>query len=245
MLLAGTAFVSGLTVVALVLIAAAITDRSAGDFTRDVRTLCLEAGARLPFYAGWVSQLNIMVWSVAAALAGAVAYLEADRRLWMLTFATLLTILALDDALTLHEGGPHRVIPEPIFYVAYAVFAVLLLAIANDGIDDHAVLFLIGGLCLAGSIAVDTVVEHRYLVEDSFKLVGALLWLAIPLLGLAQLKRQMPIRDETLSMWAAMKRSATRRREAAVSPVSRPQGSRGEGPTEADPSRSSPGPSGR
>ena len=178
MLLAGTAFVSGLTVVALVLIAAAITDRSAGDFTWDVRTLCLEAGVRLPFYAGWVSQLNIMVWSVAAALAGVVAYLQTDRRLWMLTFATLLTILALDDALTLHEGGPHRVIPEPVFYVAYAVLAVLLLALANDGIDDHAVLFLIGGLCLAVSIAVDTVVEHRYLVEDSFKLVGALLWLA-------------------------------------------------------------------
>ncbi len=66
--------------VAIVVVGAALTDRPAGDFTRDIRTLCEAAGSNLPFYGGAISQLNIMVWAVIGALALLTAYLLPTRR---------------------------------------------------------------------------------------------------------------------------------------------------------------------
>jgi hypothetical protein len=144
--------------------AAAVTDRSIGYFTRDIRTLCEEAGAKVPFYTGAISQFNIMTWAAAGTLGVFVAWLQPERRRWLLGFSVLLYVFAADDSLTLHESGPHRVLPEKGFYVVYALIGLaLLIAVVRRGIDDAAVAFLIGGGLLALSVIVDESVQHQYI----------------------------------------------------------------------------------
>ncbi len=109
----------GAAAMALAALVARFTHHPAGMLTRDIRALGQEAGAQLPFYAGAVSQLNIMVWAAAGSLAVLVAYLEPLRRRWLLMFAVLL--FAADDALMLHESGTSQVIPEVALFVPYAV----------------------------------------------------------------------------------------------------------------------------
>ena len=84
--------------VELVAVAAALTNRAAGDFTRDIRTLCEAAGSNLPFYAGAMSQLNIMVWAAIGALAPLTAYLLPTDRAWFSLFGVFVFVLAADDA---------------------------------------------------------------------------------------------------------------------------------------------------
>jgi len=47
---------------ALVAVTAQVTGQPMGTFTRDVRILSLEAGADLPFDAGYMSLQNVAVW---------------------------------------------------------------------------------------------------------------------------------------------------------------------------------------
>jgi hypothetical protein len=178
-------------VVALVAVAAAVTDRAAGDFTRDIRTLCEAAGSNLPFYSGAMSELNIMVWAAIGALALLTAYLFATQRGWFTLFGLFVLGLAADDAFTLHESGPRRVIPEDAFYVAYAVVALLLLlGVRRRRFDATAIAFLTGGVLLAASVVVDQAFTHEYLWEDGLKLAGAVVWIVVPLLELMQLRVQ-------------------------------------------------------
>jgi hypothetical protein len=185
-------------VVTLVGVAAMLTDRAAGDFTRDIRTLCEAAGSNLPFYAGAVSQLNIMVWAAVGALALLTAYLFPNRRAWFLLFGGFVLVLAADDALTLHESGPRRVIPERAFYVFYAIVALLLvLGLLRRHFDETTVAFLTGGVLLAISIVIDQAVSHHYLWEDGFKLAGASVWIVVPLLELTRLRPSPADREAT------------------------------------------------
>lgn len=185
----GIALACGAIVVALVVVGAALTDRPAGDFTRDIRTLCEAAGSNLPFYAGAISQLNIMVWAVIGALALLTAYLLPTRRAWFSLFGAFVLVLAADDALTLHESGPRRVIPERAFYVAYAIVALLLvIGLLRRRFDESTVAFLAGGALLATSVVVDQAVAHEYLWEDGLKLAGACVWIVVPLLELTKLR---------------------------------------------------------
>ena len=183
------ALAGGACVVTLTAVAAAVTDRSAGDFTRDVRTLCEAAGASLPFYAGAMSQLNIMVWAAVGALALLTAYMFPTQRAWFTLFGAFVIVLALDDALTLHESGPRRVVPEAAFYVVYAIVGLLLvLGLLRRHFDETILAFVVGGALLASSIVVDQFVAHRYLWEDGLKLSGALVWVVVPLLELTKLR---------------------------------------------------------
>jgi hypothetical protein len=176
----------GCVIVATV-IAAAVTNHSAGGFTRDIRSLSEEAGARLPFYAGAISQLNIMVWASAGSLALLAAYMEPVRRQWFSLFGALLFLFAADDSLMLHESGPRRVIPELAFYAVYAVLAlILLVGLSQWRFDEGTFAFLLGGALLATSVIVDQTLAHQYIWEDAPKLLGALLWLVVPLLALIQ-----------------------------------------------------------
>jgi hypothetical protein len=183
---------AGVCVVLATAVAAAVTNRSAGDFTRDIRTLCAAAGSRLPFYAGAISQLNIMVWAAIGALALLTAYMFPRQRAWFSLFGTFVLVLASDDALTLHESGPRRVVPEAAFYVIYAVIGMLLvLGLLRRNFDETIVAFVVGGTLLGSSIVVDQAVAHRYLWEDGLKLAGALVWLVVPLLELTKLRRPL------------------------------------------------------
>jgi len=189
-LLAGAAVLVTLVVDFLVLIESARKGTATGVFTRDVRTVIVETHTKPPFYAGWVSQLTIMVWAASAALSAAVAYVQTARRGWMLGFAALLTLLCLDDALMLHEWGVHGLVPENAFYAVYAVLGLSLLSRLrwNDPVTG---LFVAGGVCLGVSIAIDQLSPHIFLTEDSFKLLGTLLWLAIPLLCLTRVRDEV------------------------------------------------------
>jgi len=185
----GIALALGAIVVAIVVAGAALTDRPAGDFTRDIRTLCEAAGSNLAFYAGAISQLNIMVWAVIGALALLTAYLLPTRRAWFSLFGAFVLVLAADDALTLHESGPRRVIPERAFYLTYAIVALLLvIGLLRRRFDEATVAFLSGGALLATSVVVDQAVAHQYLWEDGLKLAGACVWVVVPLLELTKLR---------------------------------------------------------
>ena len=164
----------------------AATGSGLGMLTRDVTTLSSDAGAELPFYAGAISLLNGMVWASTAAMAFLVGSLRPSRRRWLVLFGSFVLVLTVDDALTLHEiVGPSHRVPEGAFYLSYAIVAVLLLrgALTRPHASSTAA-FLLGGALLALSILIDRVSLHQYLVEDGAKLLGAAVWLTVPLLSL-------------------------------------------------------------
>jgi hypothetical protein len=105
----------------------------------------------------------------------------------MLGFAALLTLLGLDDALMLHEWGVHGLVPEKAFFAVYAVLGLVLLTRLHWH-DPVTALFVAGAVCLAVSITIDQLSPHIFLTEDSFKLLGTLLWLGIPLLCLMRVR---------------------------------------------------------
>ena len=102
-------------------------------------------------------------------------------------FGAFLYLLAADDAFELHESGPHRFIPEPAFYAVYAAIAVFLLfGVSKRRGGESTLAFLVGGALLAASAVIDQTVEHQYIWEDTAKLLGALLWLVVPIMMLIE-----------------------------------------------------------
>jgi hypothetical protein len=173
-----------------VLVAMAITDDPAATFTRDLLAQALEGGAQLPFYAGALSVLNGWVWASAGVLALAAAVLVPWRRRWMLSLAALLLLVAVDDAFMLHElAGPDRGVPEAVFLALYPVAGLLLLAQVRGRRGPDVLAFVLGGAFLALSVGVDVAFqEDVLLLEDGVKLLGGLMWLAVPFLVLAELR---------------------------------------------------------
>lgn len=167
-----------------------------GTFTRDLKALCGEAGAQLPSLAGSIGLLNMMVWASVGSMAMLVAALWPQKRLWLLTFGSFVLFLSADDAMLLHEEvGPSLGIPEGGFYLLYAIFAAFLLygsfrgpealaLLSSRRIPSSTVAFVLGGLLLAASVAVDQLVHGAHLAEDAPKLLGAVVWLTVPLLSL-------------------------------------------------------------
>jgi hypothetical protein len=85
------------------------------------------------------------VWASAGAFALLAACLTPARRGWLALFGAFLYLLAADDALELHESGPHRFIPEPVFYAVYAAIAIVLLFLVSKHRGDESTLvFLVG-----------------------------------------------------------------------------------------------------
>jgi hypothetical protein len=188
---------AALVVIAATAVAIVVTDHPAGDFTRDIRSLCAAAGTRLPYYTGAISQCNVMVWAAAGALALVASYVRPHRSPWLAAFGLFLLVLAADDALTLHEDGPNRPIPEKFFYVAYALAGLALLATRlRHRFDETTLAFVVGGALLAVSAAIDQTTEHRYFAEDSLKLLGAAVWLVVPLIELARVRELLRARAD-------------------------------------------------
>ena len=173
----------------LTLLVAQLTGNSVGVLTRDITTLCAEAGARLPPYTGAIGLLTFMTWASAAALSVLSAVLVPARRGWLLLFAGLLLLLTADDALSLHEEiGTTLGIPEVTLYVVYAVTALVLgwpilrRVLRDRRLEGAALAFIIGGILLATSLGVDQFFDGQHLAEDGPKLLGAASWLVVPVL---------------------------------------------------------------
>ena len=158
-------------------VASELTGVRMGVFTRDIHSLSASGGLALPRYAGSLSMLTIMVWTAGSALAFAAAAVVRSRRTWLLVLGGLLAMLAVDDAFMLHEGLG---LPEIGFVVVYGVVAVWLayrsLVHHRDGSGTA---ILVGGAALALSAAFDLVAADPYLLEDHFKLIGALVLLTV------------------------------------------------------------------
>lgn len=175
------ALLTGIGFLLVMLVGSAVTHQPVGEFTRDTETLCAEAGAKLPRYAGSIGMLNDMVWFGVGSLALLVAALVPARRRWLLGFGAFAFFLAADDALMLHERvGPYHQVPQAVFYAVYVVAGVVLLAGVRGRLRDASTIpFVIGGLLLAGSVLVDELDLDIYLLEDGLKLLGAMTWLTV------------------------------------------------------------------
>ncbi len=196
------ALLFGLLLVAGTSLLAALNQLPFGYYSRDLKALSADAGAVLPLLAGGLALLNVMVWASAASMAVLAAVIWPPRRRWLLGFAFLNILLALDDALLLHdEVGPELGLPEEGFDLLYAAIAVLLLlgalrpaagARPEDSLSRFRVqnlssggrAFILGLLLLGVSVVVDQTMHGQPLWEDAPKLLGALVWLTVPLLEL-------------------------------------------------------------
>jgi hypothetical protein len=201
-MLVPAALLLGLLLLAGTSLLAALSDQPFGHYSRDVKALSTAAGAALPLMAGGLALLNMMVWASAGAMAVLAAVIWPPRRRWLLGFALLTILLALDDALLLHEEvGPALGLPEKGFYLLYAAIGVLLLwgAFRPDvnaragkrmsrfraqNLSPGGRAFVLGLLLLGVSVVVDQTTHGHYLWEDAPKLLGALVWLTVPLLEL-------------------------------------------------------------
>lgn len=157
------------------------------------------AVANVPFYTGFVSNVGVLGWVVAAAiLLFAAAVLKrrsasAERVAFLRRVGAVTAVLALDDLFMIHDGlGPDVFgIPGLWFYAAYAVAVGGILVTHREMIWRSDYLVLATGLTLlAASMAFDAVhgvqllasispraVGVAYLVEDGLKLLGIGGWL--------------------------------------------------------------------
>jgi len=158
---------------------------------RDTQSL-----GKLPFYAGAISNIGILLWTVTlsvcfftARLIRQVPHLSTHQRFLILAGA-FTTLLMIDDFFLLHEGvfRHHLPVPESIIYAVYACMALLLLTLYRKIIlSSEYILFLLAGFLLASSIGVD-ILQHilsrkqylalgGYVLEDGFKLAGIITWM--------------------------------------------------------------------
>lgn len=157
-------------------------------FLRDMANL---TGA--PPYFGLFSSVGIVLWAAAATLcvftAAAIAA-RASRSQTPISFWVYAGVLSLallaDDLFLLHEVlfPFHLHVPEPIVYVLYGLLAAGFLAIFHRTIlrTEYLLLALALGW-FAASLVVDRwghlVLERGFwLVEDGFKMLGIVSWLA-------------------------------------------------------------------
>ena len=180
------AVISGVVLVAAVATYAAVTGIPVGVITRDLRATAEVEGIKLPIVAGWVSMLSVMAWTASGASAVLSALLVPLRQRWLLVFSALLFVVALDDALMLHElVGPAFGISPYAFYLVYLVTGGWLFFYSVRHFSDGTTLALaVSGAMLGLSAGVDVLYNDFYLLEDGAKLVGALVILTVAPLSL-------------------------------------------------------------
>lgn len=173
--------VAGALLVAATALASRAFDAPVAAFTRDVQDL-----AGIPWYSGAVSTLTVMTWTAVATLALFAAGAVRTGRRRAALFAALAVALTVDDAFLVHEAvGPENGVPQELFLGGYAALAaVLVVSFLRTPRAGSTVAFLLGLAWLGVSAVADTVLHHRFLLEDGSKLLGALTWLAVPLLTL-------------------------------------------------------------
>jgi hypothetical protein len=186
------ALLAGVLVLVATVAAAARFHEPVAVLTRDGSAL-----GELPWYSGSISLLNGMVWAVVSGLSLLVAWLEPRARVRLAALGALTAVLAADDALQLHEvAGPDNGIPQTAFLALYAVIGVVLLVAFVRGRQLGPLLAFLVGLCLLGmSVGFDEFVTRQILIaEDGSKLLGAIVWLTVPVIvaGGMRARRELP-----------------------------------------------------
>lgn len=147
-------------------------------FVRDVTV-----AAGVPWYFGVMSTFGVVVWGATAAWACSRALTGGRSARPMAVLALLAALLCADDALLIHERGRFPVpgTDQLVYFSVYAALGLVLLVLLVRARFLGAVALLSGaGLALAASVALDLFQPDEFLVEDTMKLVGALLLLCIP-----------------------------------------------------------------
>jgi hypothetical protein len=138
---------------------------------------------------GLFSTLGLWGWvaSAAVALFAAGFATGAERRL-LFVFGLLSVLLAIDDAVMLHEGALRAVVGDNtwVYAAGYLVLVTVLLLLVRDALPGEAVATLVlAAALLAGSMALDVAADviglrsgAETVLEDSFRLLGIVYWLA-------------------------------------------------------------------
>jgi hypothetical protein len=142
-------------------------------------------------YVGVVSNLGVMVWVAAAAVALLGASLLGPRSAeggFLLSVGALTGLMALDDMFRGHEnlataaGAPEA---DSVVVIGYGVVAVLLLWRHRQTIRSATPVVLLAGAALlfGASVTADALLDRpgldisgQVLLEDGTKLLGILLW---------------------------------------------------------------------
>ena len=162
------------------------TTHTVADFTRDVTAL-----ADLPFYAGALSTLGLLLWSATAAICFLTHSLlrsgtDAPLAQYIGFGGGLTLLLLLDDAYLLHEEvfPKYLGVPQLLVVVAYPVLGLLFAWTYRYVLArTYYLLFLLSLVAFAVSIGADFVM-YRFvpetgvlmLMEDGGKLIGIVGW---------------------------------------------------------------------
>ena len=166
-----------IAVLIAVLLVAHLATRSAGlplsGLTRDPGSL-----GRLPWHAGALSQLAVLLWaSAATSLLLAARLAAAGRRSAPLLLGLLALVIALDDALQLHEGAAGVIPGSELTVVAvYGLVAPAALVLVWRRYGVEVVVPLLGVAGLAVSAVTDLGGLGGAAAEDLPKIVAAALF---------------------------------------------------------------------
>lgn len=150
----------------------------------------------LPFYAGLISNIGVVCWTIALAvcffsgmlLRRLPAHEEAGA--FLVSAGALTTLLMLDDFFLLHEDlfRYYLPVPELLIFGLYAVAAAaFLLRYRRIILASEYLLLLLALLLLVLSVAIDLLQfmlspeqyssVGGYVLEDGFKFAGILTWM--------------------------------------------------------------------
>lgn len=177
------ALVLAATLVGAVYAGAETLDRPFGFFSREPSEVL---GA--PWYTGFLFHVGLLVWFASAVACLFAGWLVASQRgrlaaLPLLAAGAFCLVLAIDDALRLHEEViPSKLgIPKIGTYTVYAaVFGAWLWVFRDFVRRSDWPLLAFAALMLGASVVLDRVFEanQRHLFEDGAKFVGIVAWSA-------------------------------------------------------------------
>jgi hypothetical protein len=200
----------GLMFVGVGILSQVVKGHSLEFFLRDI-----VATGKLPFFAGFVSQLGGMLWcaSLTVCLFSLLilrrqdAGLASSRR-FLLQAAILTGVLLLDDIFLFHEDvGPHYLhIPEKVVMVGYMLLGIAFVILNRKEILSSEYLLLLLALAMLGiSVFLDALPIDDFglpyffkrleiFLEDGFKFAGIATWL-IYFVRYAAQKLSLPARE--------------------------------------------------
>jgi hypothetical protein len=183
----------GILFVSVGILSQAVNGHSLEFFLRDI-----VATGKLPFFAGFVSQLGGMLWCATLSvclfsffvLPRQNARLAVPRR-FLLQAAILTGVLLLDDIFLFHEDvAPHYLhLPEKLVMVGYLLLGIAFVVLNRNEILSSEYLLLLLALTMLGtSVFLDALPMEdlglpyffkrlEIFLEDGFKFAGIATWL--------------------------------------------------------------------
>lgn len=160
------------------------------DLLRDpIAVAELKGGDCCSFYYGAISNIGVLIWATAAAIAlfsGAVVAARTSwrspRAIFFVTGGLLTAILAVDDLFLIHESAlGYFGVPQPLIYGAYGAMGIAFVVTSwRQILGARPFLLLVAGLFLGASVVIDSFVHSddtlRIVLEDGAKLLGITAW---------------------------------------------------------------------